>query len=185
MQVVELEIPDAKLLTPKKFSDHRGFFSEIYNLETLKSVGIDITFVQENHFYSATKGTIRGLHFQAPPFAQDKLLRVVRGSTLDVAVDIRKGSPTYGRHVSVVITAEAWNQILIPIGFAHGILILEPDTEVCYKVSNYYSPEHELGLLWNDPDLGIDWPISPKDVVLSEKDRMLPTFDNFDSPFEY
>ena len=185
MQVVELEIPDVKLLTPKKTGDHRGFFSEVYNLESLKSVGIDITFVQENYSHSATKGIIRGLHFQAPPFAQDKLLRAIQGSALYVAVDIRKGSAAYGRHVSVVISAEAWNQILVPIGFAHGSLSLEPDPDNCYKASNYYSSEHERGILWNDPDLGIDWPISPEDVVLSERDTVLPTFHNFDSPFEY
>ncbi len=155
MQSEHLKIPDVKVLTPKKNGDHRGFFSEVYNRKTLAEAGIDITFVQDNHAFSAEKGVVRGLHFQIPPFAQDKLVRVVRGSVFDVAVDLRRGSPTYGQHVSVVLSAEAWNQILVPIGFAHGLMTLEPDTEVLYKVSNYYSAEHDKGLLWNDPALGI------------------------------
>ncbi len=185
MNIEELNIPEVKLLTPKKFADSRGYFSENYNYRMLQTFGIDIVFVQDNQVYSARKLTLRGLHFQAPPFAQDKLLRAVRGSVLDVAVDIRKGSPTYGRHVSAVIAAEAGTQILVPIGFAHGCLTLEPDTEVLYKVSNYYMPAHDLGLLWNDTELGIDWQAAPLDVILSDKDKKQPLFRDIESPFEY
>ena len=185
MEITKLEIPEVKILAPKKFGDHRGFFSETYNKLTLADQGIEIEFVQDNHSFSAERGTIRGLHFQTPPYAQDKLVRVVQGSVLDVAVDIRRGSPTYGKHVSAVISAEAWNQILVPIGFAHGLCTLEPDTVVIYKVSNTYAPDHDLGLLWNDPDLGIDWPIGEDEAKLSDKDRRQPRLRAFDSPFAY
>ena len=185
MQVVALEIPDVRLLLPKKFGDDRGFFSETYNFMAFRKAGMDLTFVQDNHVFSAEKWTMRGLHFQSPPYAQDKLLRVVRGSVLDLAVDIRRGSPTYGRHVSAVLSAEAWNQILVPIGFAHAYLTLEPNTEVLYKVTNYRAPEHDHGLLWNDPDLGIDWPVAEDQVEISEKDRAQPLFRDLHSPFEY
>ena len=179
-----LSIPDVKVLTPKKHGDHRGFFSEVYNRRSLTVTGVDIDFVQDNHSLSAEKGTVRGLHFQTPPFAQDKLVRVARGSVFDVAVDLRRGSATYGRHVSVVLSAEAWNQVLVPIGFAHGFMTLEPDTEVIYKVSNYYAPDHDQGLLWNDPALGIAWPIAENEATLSEKDRRQPRFAELVTPFE-
>ncbi len=169
---------------PTKHGDHRGFFSEVYNRKSLADAGIDIDFVQDNHLLSAEKGVVRGLHFQAPPFAQDKLLRVLRGSVFDVAVDLRRGSPTYGQHVSAVISAEAWNQILVPIGFAHGFMALEPDTEVIYKVSNYYAPDHDNGFLWNDPDVGITWPIPEGEAILSDKDRKQLRFAEIGSPFE-
>ncbi len=144
-----------------------------------------MNFVQDNHAFSAERGTIRGLHFQAPPYAQDKLVRVAQGSVLDVAVDIRRGSPTYGKFVSAVISAEAWNQILVPIGFAHGLCTLEPDTAVIYKVTNYYAPDHDLGLLWNDPDIGIEWPVGENEARLSDKDRRRPRLRDFDTPFDY
>lgn len=176
MDVVSLDIPDVKIIRPKKFGDHRGFFSETYTKKTFEAAGLHYDFVQDNHSLSAEIGTVRGLHFQLPPFAQDKLVRVVRGAILDVAVDIRKGSPTFGRHVSAVISAADWNQILVPIGFAHGFCTLEPDTEVIYKVTNYYSAEHDRGLLWNDPELGIDWPVSADKARLSDKDHKHPTF---------
>ena len=185
MEITELEIPEVKILTPKKFGDHRGFFSETYNKRTLAEQGIGIEFVQDNHSFSAERGTIRGLHFQTPPHAQDKLVRVPKGSILDVAVDIRRGSPTYGKFVSAVISAEAWNQILVPVGFAHGLCTLEPDTVVIYKVSSTYAPDHDFGLLWNDPDLGIDWPVDAAEVKLSDKDRRQPRLREFDSPFAY
>ena len=127
---------------------------------------------------------VHGLHFQVPPFAQDKLVRVVRGSMFDVAVDPRRGSPTYGKHVSVVLSAEEWNQILVPIGFAHGLVTLAPDTEVFYKESNYYSAEHDKGLLWNDPDVSVTWPIPEGEAILSDKDRKQPRFAEIVSPFE-
>jgi dTDP-4-dehydrorhamnose 3,5-epimerase len=185
MQSEHLEIPDVKVLTPKRNGDHRGFFSEVYNKKTLAEAGIDITFVQDNHALSAEKGTVRGLHFQIPPFAQDKLVRVVRGSVFDVAVDLRRGSPTYGKHVSVVLSAEAWNQILVPIGFAHGLMTLEPDTEVLYKVSNYYSAEHDKGLLWNDPALGIEWPVAEDEAILSAKDKVQPRLADLPPYFHF
>ncbi len=149
------------------------------------SANIDIDFVQDNHTYSAEKGTLRGLHFQIPPFAQDKLVRVVRGSILDVAVDLRTGSPTYGQSVSAVISADKWNQIFVPVGFAHGLVTLEPNTEVLYKVSNYYSPEHDKGLLWCDPALGIDWGLRSTIPILSEKDKNQPRLDELPAYFDY
>lgn len=172
--VMELEIPDVKLITPVKHGDSRGFFSETYNQRDLAAVGINTEFVQDNHSLSGPRGTVRGLHYQLPPFAQDKLLRVVRGSVLDIAVDVRRGSPTFGRHVSVVLSAEDWTQVLVPAGFAHGFCTLEPDTEVIYKVSDYYAPDHDRGILWNDPDLGIEWPVDAGEALLSERDRKHP-----------
>lgn len=176
MQIEALEIPDVRILRPKKFGDHRGFFSETYNKKALAEAGIDLDFVQDNHSLSATPGTLRGLHFQIPPMAQDKLVRVVRGAVFDVAVDIRRGSPTFGQWVGAVISAAEWNQILVPVGFAHGFLTLEPDTEVEYKVTNYYAPDCDKGIAWNDPDLAIDWPL-PEGLsapVLSAKDGTQP-----------
>lgn len=174
LTVESLAIPDVKIIRPKKHGDARGFFSETYSKKAFAEAGIALDFVQDNHAFSATKGTVRGLHFQSAPFAQDKLVRVVRGAILDVAVDLRRASPTYGKHVSAVISADEWNQILVPVGFAHGLLTLEPDTEVLYKVTNYYAPQHDLGLLWNDPALGIAWPVSEADAVLSAKDKVQP-----------
>ena len=162
-------------LRPKKFSDGRGYFSEVYNKTELADAGFEFDFIQDNHSLSGPRGTIRGLHFQVPPFAQTKLVRVVKGAIFDVAVDIRPDSPTYGRHASIVISAQRWNQVLIPAGFAHGYCTLEPDTEVLYKVDAAYSPQHDRGLQWNDPVLGIEWPIEPEKAVLSEKDRNHPT----------
>ncbi|MDM8006432.1 MAG: dTDP-4-dehydrorhamnose 3,5-epimerase [Phycisphaerae bacterium] len=184
IQVVEAAIPDVKIFATKKFGDHRGFFSETYNKRALAEAGIDLDFVQDNHSLSGPKGTIRGLHYQSPPYAQDKLVRVIRGSILDVAVDIRRSSPTFGQHISAVISADQWNQILVPIGFAHGFCTLEPDTEVIYKVTNYYAPDHDHGVLWNDPDLGIKWPVSESEAVLSDKDHRQPRFSQATVLFE-
>ncbi len=176
MEVRPTEIFDIKEILPKRHTDSRGFFSETYHKKALQEAGIDLEFVQDNHSLSLPKWTLRGLHFQIPPFAQDKLIRVTRGSVLDVAADLRKSSPTFGKHVSVILTAKKWNQCLIPIGFAHGFCTLEENTEVFYKVTNYYSPEHDRGILWNDPDLAIDWPMSEKEAILSEKDKKHPRF---------
>ena len=184
MHIERLKIPDIRVLTPMKHRDHRGFFSEAYAKKTLAAAGIDIEFVQDNHLSSADRGTMRGLHFQIPPVAQNKLLRVVSGAVFDVAVDLRRNSPTYGEHVGVILSAEAWNQILVPVGFAHGLMTLEPDTEVIYKVSDYYAPDHDKGLLWNDPALGIKWPIPEHDVILSDKDRNQPRLADLVTPFE-
>jgi dTDP-4-dehydrorhamnose 3,5-epimerase len=174
MQVIETAIPDVKVLVPKQFKDHRGFFSEVYNSRTLKDLGIACGFVQDNHSLSVEKGVLRGLHYQVPPMAQDKLVRVVRGAILDVAVDVRRGSPTFGKHVAIEISAENWRQIFVPVGFAHGFVTLEPNTEVLYKVSAPYSPGHERGLKWNDPALGISWGIGEAEAVLSGRDQNHP-----------
>ena len=176
MEILETDIPDVKIIRPKKFGDHRGFFSETYNKKALSENGIDLDFVQDNHSLSTEKGVIRGLHYQTPPYAQDKLVRVIRGSILDVAVDIRKDSPTYGKHVKAIISADNWDQILVPIGFAHGFCTLEPNTEVIYKVTNYYSPENDAGIYWNDEELGIEWPIPEEQAILSDKDKRQPKF---------
>ena len=181
--VQDTALAGIKVVHAKKHGDHRGFFSEVHNKKALAEAGIDIEFVQDNHSLSAEKGTVRGLHFQAPPFAQDKLVRVVRGAVFDVAVDLRRGSATYGEHVGVVLSAEAWNQVYVPVGFAHGFMTLDPNTEVVYKVSDYYAPEHERGLLWNDPTLGIQWPIPESLAVLSDKDRLHPKLTNLSTPF--
>jgi dTDP-4-dehydrorhamnose 3,5-epimerase len=178
-----LEIAAVKIITPRKHGDHRGFFSETYNRKAMAEIGLDLDFVQDNHSLSAEVGVVRGLHFQSPPYAQDKLVRVVRGAIYDVAVDIRVGSPTFGQYVSKIISAEAWNQILVPAGFAHGFMTLEPNTEVIYKVTNYYAPDHDHGLLWNDPDLGIEWPLDPESAILSDKDQQQPRLADVQSPF--
>ena len=183
MRVETLAIAAVKVLVPSRFGDRRGFFSEVYSRRTLAGLGIDIDFVQDNHSRSAERGTVRGLHFQVPPRAQHKLVRVVRGAVFDVAVDLRRGSPTYGAHVSVVLSAKAWNQLLVPVGFAHGFMTLEPGSEVVYKVSDHYAPDHDRGLRWNDPDLGIAWPLPEEEALLSEKDRRHPAFAGFVTPF--
>src|SRR5262245_37930351 len=150
MRVESLQIPEVCLITPHKFADQRGFFSETYSRRVLEDAGIGMEFVQDNHSLSAEVGTIRGLHFQSPPYAQAKLVRVTRGAILDVAVDIRHGSPTFGRHAQAVLSADNWSQMLIPEGFAHGFCTLEPDSEVLYKVNDYYAPDHDMGLAWDD-----------------------------------
>lgn len=174
MDIYSTAIPDVKVIKPLRFSDHRGFFSEVYNFERFARAGIDLTFVQDNHSLSVETGTIRGLHFQSHPFAQDKLVRVVRGRIIDVAVDIRRSSPTYGQHVALELSAENGLQLLIPVGFAHGFCTVEPNTEVLYKVTNYYSAAHDYGLAWDDPALGIEWPVAPQAAALSDKDRGHP-----------
>jgi dTDP-4-dehydrorhamnose 3,5-epimerase len=174
MIITETEIPDVKILQPKKHGDNRGFFSEVFNVRPLRDAGLCSDFVQDNHSLSAEKGVVRGLHFQLPPMAQDKLVRVIRGGILDVAVDIRRDSPTFGRHITALITAENWKQILVPKGFAHGFVTLEPNTEVIYKVTNYYSPQHDRGIRWNDPALGINWGIDESSAILSAKDKITP-----------
>ena len=185
MQVVELAIPGVKLITPKKFGDNRGFFSEVYNRRALAEAGVDLDFVQDNHLLSTDRGTLRGLHFQAPPHEGAKLVRALRGSILDVAVDLRHGSPTFGHHVSVVLKDEDWTQLLIPSGFAHGLCTLEPDVEVFYKTTSHYAPDHDFGVRWNDPTLAIEWPVSEQDVVLSEKDTRQPLLADLPAYFTY
>ncbi|MDP3319329.1 MAG: dTDP-4-dehydrorhamnose 3,5-epimerase [Bosea sp. (in: a-proteobacteria)] len=167
-------LPDVKIIQPKRFGDHRGFFSETYSRQAFTEAGITLDFVQDNHSLSAAAGTLRGLHFQAPPFAQDKLIRVPRGRVLDVAVDIRASSPDFGKFVAVELSAANWRQLLVPAGFAHGFVTLDPDTEVIYKVSAPYAPEHDRGLAFDDPVIGIDWGFAPQTLILSDKDRRHP-----------
>jgi dTDP-4-dehydrorhamnose 3,5-epimerase len=162
------------ILRPKRHGDARGFFSETWNRVAFADAGLDLDFVQDNHAYSADAGTLRGLHFQIPPSAQAKLVSCPQGAIYDVAVDLRRASPSFGRHVGVVVSAAAWNQILVPIGFAHGYCTLEPDTVVVYKVTAPYAPERERGLRWDDPALGIDWPLEAGRAILSERDRKWP-----------
>ncbi|MCI0599466.1 MAG: dTDP-4-dehydrorhamnose 3,5-epimerase [Beijerinckiaceae bacterium] len=180
-----MRLDGIKLFQPKKFADSRGFFFESYNARTYAEAGVDSVFVQDNQSFSQAAGTIRGLHFQLPPAAQAKLVRVLRGAIFDVAVDIRRGSPTYGRWCSVKLTADGGEQVFIPAGFAHGFCTLEQDTEVAYKVDRFYSPSCDAGLRWNDPDLAIAWPVPAKDAVVSGKDAILPLFSGFISPFDF
>ncbi|MEN8832585.1 MAG: dTDP-4-dehydrorhamnose 3,5-epimerase [Pacificibacter sp.] len=172
------------LLTPRRFGDHRGFFAETYSHRAYSEVGIDINFVQDNHSLSSEVGTVRGLHFQAPPAAQAKLVRCGRGAIFDVAVDIRKGSPTYGQWVGYELSADNGAQLFIPAGFAHGFATLKPDSEIVYKCSDYYAPQTEGAVRWDDPAIGIDWPLSC-DPILSDKDAVAPLLSAFESPFLY
>lgn len=181
--IERLAIPDVWTYTPRRFDDERGWFSETFNAASLSEATDGIAFVQDNQVLSRAKGILRGLHFQAPPKAQDKFVRVLRGSVLDVAVDIRRGSPTYGRSVTAELSAENRKQVFVPRGFAHGYLTLEPDTEVFYKVSNFYSKVHEGGLLWNDPELGINWRLPESEILLADRDRLFPRLADLGSIF--
>ena len=183
--ITPLAIPDVLPITPKRHGDARGWFSETWSRRAFEAAGLTADFVQDNQAFSARKGTLRGLHFQKPPHAQAKLVRVTRGAILDVAVDIRRGSPTYGKHVAAEISAEAWNQIYVPAGFAHGFCTLTPDAEVLYKVTALYSRENDFGLLWNDPALGIDWPVDAASALLSDKDKVQPTLADLPAHFTY
>lgn len=174
MNVQRLAIPDVILLTPPRHPDPRGFFSETWNRRRFAEAGIDAAFVQDNHSLSRDKGVVRGLHLQIAPYAQGKLVRAVRGAIWDVAVDVRKGSPTYGRHAAAVLSAENWQQLWVPPGFLHGFCTLEPDTEVIYKVTADYDRASERGVIWNDPALDIPWPIGADEAILSDKDGKLP-----------
>lgn len=175
MKFERLAIPDVILITPAIFRDERGFFSEVWKQKAFDEAGVPLNFVQDNHVLSGPKGTMRGLHFQLAPKAQDKLVRCPRGSILDVAVDIRRSSPTFGKYVSAVLSAANWQQLLVPKGFAHGYITLEPDTEVIYKVTEVYSPQHDKGIAWDDPAIGIEWGLDAgEEAVLSPKDRMQP-----------
>jgi dTDP-4-dehydrorhamnose 3,5-epimerase len=176
MEILPTEIPEVKRIVVKRHEDPRGFFAEIFIKKVFAEAGLPAEFVQDNQSFSRPRGTVRGLHYQIPPYAQDKLISVVRGAIVDVAVDIRKNSPTFGRHVRLALSADSSEQIFVPAGFAHGFCTLEADTEVIYKVSRYYSRDHERGILWNDPALKIDWPVAPSEAVVSEKDGRWPTF---------
>ncbi len=185
MQIDKTTLPGVLVLTPRRFGDARGWFSEVWNRQTLAAHGIDIDFVQDNHSCSASVGTVRGLHFQSPPHAQAKLVRCGRGRVFDVAVDNRKGSPTFGKWTGVELSAENGRQLLIPAGFLHGFVTREPDSELLYKCSDVYAPDCDGAVRFDDPDLGIDWGIDPAAAVLSDKDRAAPLFRNFATPFHY
>lgn len=170
-------------IRPSRHGDSRGFFSEVWNASAYAQAGIDLDFVQDNHSYSAARGVLRGLHFQTPPAAQDKLVRVARGSIYDVAVDIRRGSPTFGRWVCLVISAAEWNQMLVPKGFAHGFVTLEEHCEVLYKVSTPYSSAHDRAIRFDDPSIGIEWPLPVGELLLSVKDQSAPLLADIDTGF--
>ena len=177
-------IPEVKLVRPLVIADSRGFFSETYKRYEFAAAGIALDFVQENHSLSKHAGTVRGLHFQSPPLSQDKLVRVVQGRIFDVALDIRRSSPTFGRHVTVELAADDMQQLLVPTGFAHGFCTLEPNTAVVYKVTNYYSRENDHGILWNDPALGIKWPVDASAAHLSDKDKANPKLRDLPAYFD-
>lgn len=184
MQIDQTGLEGLVVITPKRFGDARGFFAETYSSAKLAEHGIATQFVQDNHSLSAEVGTIRGLHFQAAPHAQDKLVRCGRGRLFDVAVDIRKGSPTYGQWFGVELTFENGRQLLVPAGFAHGFVTREPGTEIIYKCSDFYAPETEGAVAWNDPDIGIDWGLD-RAPILSEKDAAAGLLKDLASPFTY
>jgi dTDP-4-dehydrorhamnose 3,5-epimerase len=174
-----------QLIVLKRHFDDRGWLSESFHEKRLRDMGITCRFVQDNKSSSKRAATLRGLHFQLPPAAQAKLVSVIRGRILDVAVDIRQGSPTFGRHVSIELSAESERLLYIPVGFAHGYVTLEDDVGVMYKVSDYYAPAHDRGICWNDPDIGIPWPFKEAEIITSDKDRRLPSLKEFASPFAY
>jgi len=183
--IEETALKGVVMITPRRFADSRGHFSETYNADTLAGLGITTSFVQDNQSFSADTGTVRGLHFQAPPAAQAKLVRVIRGVIWDVAVDIRRGSPTFGHSVGRELSDEAGNQLLIPAGFLHGFVTRTPGAIVAYKCSATYAPATEGAVRFDDPDLGIDWGIATQDAVLSDKDAAAASFADLDTPFTY
>lgn len=173
------------LLKTRRFSDDRGWFSETYSAPRLAELGIDTPFVQDNQSFSVSEGTVRGIHFQRPPYAQAKLVRCIRGKILDFAIDLRGGSPSFGKYVSAELSAENGDQLFIPVGFGHAFITLEDNCEIAYKISAVYSPECDGGIIWNDEIVAVDWPVPPGGAILSEKDRKLPHLRDFVSPFEY
>ena len=183
LDVQKTDIAGVLVITPKRHADARGFFTETYTVARFRDAGIGDIFVQDNHSMSVDAGTVRGLHYQAPPRGQAKLVRVLKGAIIDVAVDARRYSPTYGKHVRVRLSADDGAQILIPSGFLHGFATLEPMTEIAYKVSDYYSAAHDGGVLWNDPALAIDWGIDQATAIVSDKDRQARRFSEFRTPF--
>lgn len=183
MKIEQTALPDVVVVVPPRFGDARGWFSETWNAARMAGAGLDLAFVQDNHSFSAQKGTLRGLHYQRPPHAQDKLVRCTRGAILDVAVDIRKGSPAYGKWVGVTLSAENGHQLLIPKGFLHGFVTLTDDCEVQYKCTDLYAPDCDGGIRWDDPTIGIDWQLQGATPTLSAKDAVAPLLADFDSPF--
>ena len=184
MEVVDLELPGARLIRPRRFGDDRGYFCEAYNRRVFAECGVSYDFVQDNHSLSVQAGKVRGLHYQAPPFAQAKLVRVLAGAIHDVIVDVRRGSPCFGRYLGVRLDTTG-DQLLVPQGFLHGFITLVPDTQVLYKVDAYYSADSDGAVLWNDPDLNIDWGPAAVTPTLSNKDMNAPSFSEFNSPFVF
>ena len=185
MRWLDTPLPEVKIVIPERIGDARGFFSEVWNGRDFESMGIRTAFVQDNHVRNPNKGTVRGLHYQIKPAAQGKLLRVTRGAIFDVAVDIRRGSPTFGQHADAVLSADNWYQLWVPTGFAHGYCTLDDDTEVQYKVTDFYSPAHDRGIAWDDPDVKINWPVTGETAILSDRDRKLPRLSGQMDLFEY
>jgi dTDP-4-dehydrorhamnose 3,5-epimerase len=185
VEVETFAAPGLLALTPVRHRDGRGFVSEVYHSRRLKELGIDADFVQDNHAFSVARGLIRGIHFQTPPRQQGKLVRVVRGAVLDVAVDLRHGSPTFGRHTAVELSADNWRQLWVPPGFAHAFCTLTENSEVLYKMTEYFSPEFERGLAFDDPDLGIDWPVDTSHAILSDRDRRHPRLRDLPAIFDW
>jgi dTDP-4-dehydrorhamnose 3,5-epimerase len=185
VKVERLAIPDVILVTPPRFRDPRGFFSETWKQAQYAEAGIPGPFIQDNHAVSTEKHVVRGLHLQVGPNAQGKLVRVVRGAIWDVAVDVRQGSPTFGHHVGAVLSAENWSQLWVPVGFLHGYCTLEADTEVIYKVTGPYDKPAERGVIWNDPDLAVEWPVPAGLAILSDKDQVLPRLRDCEPWFQY
>ena len=185
MQMTETALPGVMKLEPRRFGDGRGWFAESWSARRMDEAGLSFDWVQDNHSFSAEQGTVRGLHYQSPPMAQTKLVRVVRGAVLDVAVDVRKGSPTYGRWVAEELTEENGAQLLVPKGFLHGFVTLTSNVDVLYKVDAFYAPDCDGGVRFDDPDLAIDWQIDPAKAVLSDKDAKAPRFADWDSPFAW
>ena len=183
IEVRSLELDGVLEIRPLRHSDDRGFFSEVWSEADFAKAGMPLRFVQDNHSYSRDVGVLRGLHFQTPPFAQDKLVRVTRGAVFDVAVDIRPDSPTFGQWLGMRLSVTAWNQLLVPKGFAHGFLTLEPDTEVQYKVTAPYSREHDRAIRFDDPQIGIEWPVEREALILSDKDRSAPLLADIETAF--
>ena len=183
MEITQTPLAGLLILKPRRFRDARGWFSEVWNRDTLRAHGIDLDFVQDNHSCSAHPGTVRGLHYQAPPRAQAKLVRCGRGTVFDVAVDVRKGSPSFGRWFGLDLSAENGLQLLIPAGFLHGFVTRSPDAELLYKCTDTYAPAQDGAVRWDDPDLAIDWGIAPAAAILSDKDRAAPAFRDWTSPF--
>ncbi|UWU28813.1 dTDP-4-dehydrorhamnose 3,5-epimerase [Rhizobium sp. WSM1274] len=184
LKVEQLKIGDVKRITPTKFGDSRGYFSEVFKDSSFRTNLVDVSFVQDNEAFSAQPGTVRGLHFQLPPFAQGKLVRCLRDALLDVAVDIRHGSPTYGKWVSVELSPENGSQLWVPVGFAHGFVTLQPDTIISYKITAPYSAEHDCGVRWNDAEIGIEWPQMDA-YVLSDKDNKQPLLSELPKYFQF